>query len=71
MGYKYSTVGYISIYSDNDVSSLTNDLFDFQLASLDNELEFFLRFSAKRFALVALSVYYKYTAIVQTLSFDL
>ena len=32
MGYKYSIVGYISIYSNKDFSSLKNDLFDFQLA---------------------------------------
>ena len=30
--YKYSIVGYISIYSNEDFSSLKNDLFDFQLA---------------------------------------
>ena len=30
-----------------------------------------MRFSAKRFALAALSVYYNYTEIVKTLSFDL
>ena len=41
MGYKYSIVGYISIYSNKDFSSLKNDLFDFQLAELGNELEFF------------------------------
>ena len=32
---------------------------------------FFMRFSAKRFALVALSAYYNRTEIVKTLSFDL
>ena len=32
---------------------------------------FFMRFSAKRFALEALSVCYNYTEIVKTLSFDL
>ena len=31
----------------------------------------FMRFSAKRFALAALSVYYNYTEIVKTLSVDL
>ena len=41
MGYKYSIVGYISIYSNKDFSPLKNDLFDFQLALLSNELEFF------------------------------
>ena len=71
MGYKYSIVGYISIYSNKDFSPLKNDLFDFQLALLSNELEFFMRFSAKRFALAALSAYYNYTKIVKTLSFDL
>ena len=38
IGYKYSTVGYISMYSNDDFSSLKNDLFDFQLS---NELEIF------------------------------
>ena len=71
MGYKYSIVGYISIYSNKDFSPLKNDLFDFQLVLLSNELEFFMRFSAKRFALAALSAYYSYTEIVITLSFDL
>ena len=32
---------------------------------------FFMRFSAKRFALAALSAYYNHTEIVKTLSFDL
>ena len=32
---------YISIYSNKDFSPLKNDLFDFQLALLSNELEFF------------------------------
>ena len=41
MGYKYNIVGYISIYSNKDFSPLKNDLFDFQLALLSNELEFF------------------------------
>ena len=41
VGYKYSIVGYISIYSNQDFSPLKNDLFDFQLALLSNELEFF------------------------------
>ena len=41
MGLKYSIVGYISIYSNKDFSPLKNDLFDFQLALLSNELEFF------------------------------
>ena len=40
MGYKYSIVGYISIYSNKDFSSRKNDLFDFQLAQLSNELDF-------------------------------
>ena len=71
MGYKYSIVGYISIYSNKGFSPLKNDLFDFQLALLSNELEFFMRFSAKQFALAALSAYYTYTEIVKTLSFDL
>ena len=64
-------MGYISIYSNNDFSPLKNDLFDFQLALHNNELEFFMRFSAKRFALAALSAYYNDTEIVKTLSFDL
>ena len=68
MGYKYISVGYISIYSNKDFSPLKNDLFDFQLALLSNELEFF---DAKRFALAALSAYYNYTEIAKTLSFDL
>ena len=41
MGYKYSIVGYISIHSNKDFSPLKNDLFDFQLALLSNEMEFF------------------------------
>ena len=64
-------MGYISIYSNTDFLSRKNDLFDFQLALLSNELEFFMRFSAKRFTLAALSAYYKNTEIVKTLSFDL
>ena len=71
MGYKYSIESYISIYSNKDFSPLKNDLFDFQLALLSNELEFFMWFSAKRCALAALSAYYNYTEIVKTLSFDL
>ena len=71
MGYKYSVVGYISIYSNKDFSPVKKDLFDFQLTLLSNKLEFFMRFSAKRFALAALSAYYNYTEIVKTLSFDL
>ena len=70
MGHKYSTVGYLSIYSNKDFSPLKNDLFDFQLALLSNELESLIRFSAKQFALAALSVYYIYTEIVKILSFD-
>ena len=65
-------MGYISIYSNKDFSPLKNDLCDFQLALLSNELEFFFMwFSAKRFALAALSAYNNYTEIVKTLSFDL
>ena len=71
MGYKYSIVGYISIYSNKDFSPLKNDLFDFQLALPSNELELYMRFSARRFALAALSAYYNYTKIVRTLLFDL
>ena len=71
MGYKYSIVGFISIYSNKDFSPLKNDLFDFQLALLSNKLEFLMRFKVKRFALAALSAYYNYTEIVKTLSFDL
>ena len=71
MRYKYSVAGYISIYSNKDFLPPKNDLFEFQLAYLSNVLEFFMRFSAKRFALAALSAYYKYTEIVKTLSFDL
>ena len=44
MGYKYSIVGYISIYSNKDFSRLKNDLFDFQLALLSNKLEFLCGF---------------------------
>ena len=62
---------YISIYSNKVFSPVKKDLFDFQLALLSNELEFFMRLSAKRFALAALSAYYNYTEIVKTLSFDL
>ena len=32
VGYKYSIMGYISIYRNKDFSSLKNDLFVFQLA---------------------------------------
>ena len=65
-------MGYISIYSNKDFSPLKNDLFDFQLALLSNELDFcFMRFLAKQFALEALSAYYNYTEIVKTLSFYL
>ena len=39
VGYKYSIVSYISIYSNKDFSPLKNDLFD--LALLSNELECF------------------------------
>ena len=46
-------------------------LFDIQLALLSNELDFFMRFLAKRFALAALSAYCNYTEIDKTLSFDL
>ena len=53
-------MGYISIYSNKDFSSLKNDLFDFQLAQLSNDLEVLMRFSAKQFALAALSVNYNY-----------
>ena len=41
MGYKYRIVGYMFIDSNKDFSPLKNDLFDFQLALLSNELEFF------------------------------
>ena len=30
--YKYGIVSYISVYSNKDISSLKNNLFDFQLA---------------------------------------
>ena len=40
VGYKYSIVGYISIYNNKDFLPLKNDLFDFQMALLSNELEF-------------------------------
>ena len=71
MEYKYSNVGYISIFCNKDFLPLKNDLFDFQLALLSNQLEYFMRFSAKQFALAALSAYYNFTEIVKTLSFDL
>ena len=58
-------------FGNKDFSSLKNDLFDFQLAYLSNELEFFMWFLAKQFALAALSVYYNYTEIVKSLSYDL
>ena len=61
VGYKYSILGYISIYSNKDFSPLKNDLFDFQLALRSNELEFFMRFSAEGFALAALSAYNNYS----------
>ena len=64
-------MGYISIYSNKDFSPLKNDLFDFQLALLSNELNALMRLSAKRFALAALSAYYNYTEKVKTLSIDL
>ena len=32
VAYKYSIVGYISIYNNKDFSSQKNDLFDLQLA---------------------------------------
>ena len=71
MGYKYSIVGYISIYSNKDFSPVKKDLFDFQLTLLSNKLEFFNAVFGKTFCLAALSVYYNYTEIVKTLSFDL
>ena len=40
MGYKYCVVGYNSIYSNRDFSSLKNELFYFQQAYVSNELEF-------------------------------
>ena len=63
-------MGYIFIYSYKDFSPLKNDLFDFQLAFI-NELEFFDAVFGKTFALAALLAYYNYTEIVKTLSFDL
>ena len=71
MGYKYSVVGYISIYSNKDFSPVKKDLFDFQLALHSSKLEFFYAVFGKRFALAALSAYYNNTEIVTTLSFDL
>ena len=68
MGYKYSIMGYISIFSNRDFSPLKNDLFDFQLALLSNELEFFDAVFGKT---IFLSAYYNYMEIVKTLSFDL
>ena len=64
-------MGYISINSSKDFSPLKNDLFDLQLALLGNELDFFMRFSAKRFAFAILPACYNYTEIIKTLSFDL
>ena len=64
-------MGYVSIYSNKDFSILKNYLFDFQLALLSNELEFFDAVFGKRFALEALSAYYNYTETVKTLSFNL
>ena len=66
MGYKYSILGYISVYSNKEFSSLKNDLFDFQMAWLSNDLEFFMWFSAKQFALAAPPVYYDYTEKVKS-----
>ena len=64
-------MGYISIYSNKDFSPLKNDLFDFQLALLSNELEFFDAVFGKTICFGTLSAYYNYTEIVKTLSFDL
>ena len=64
-------MGYISINSNKDFSTLKNDLFDFQLALLSSEEELFDAVFGKRFPLAALSTYYNYTEIVKTLSFDL
>ena len=43
----------------------------FNWRNLATSWNFLMRFSAKRFTLAALSVYYSYTEIVKTLSFDL
>ena len=62
---------YISIYSNKDFSSLKNDLFDFQLALLGNGLEYFYTVFGKTIRFGNSMVYYNYTEIVKTLSFDL
>ena len=64
VGYKYSIVGYISIYSNKDFSPLKNDLL-LSTGITQQRVEIFMRFSAKRFALAALSAYYNYTKIVK------
>ena len=60
-------MGYISIYSKKDFSPLKNDLFDFHLALLSNELEFFDAVFGKMICFA----YYNNNEIVKTLSFDL
>ena len=67
-------MGYISNHSNKDFSSLKNDLIGYLTFNWHNSAmswNLFIRFLAKRFVLIALSVYYNYTEIVKTLSFDL
>ena len=64
-------MGYISIYSNKDFSPLKNDLFDFQLTLLSNELEFFDAVFGKTFCFGSSIRYYNYIEMVKTLSFDL
>ena len=70
--YKYRIVGYISIYSNMDFSPVKKRTYlTFNWHYSAKSWNFLMRFSAKRFALAALSAYYNYTEIVKTLSFDL
>ena len=71
VGYKYYIVGYISIYSNKDFSSLKMTYLIFNWHNSATNWNFLMQFSTKRFTLAALSVYYNYTEIVKTLSFDL
>ena len=52
-------------------SPLKNDYLTFNWHYTATSWNFLMRFSAKRFALAALSAYYNHNQIVKTLSFDL
>ena len=71
VGYKYSILGYISIIVTMIFHfwKMTYLTFNWHYSAMS--CYFFMRFSAKRFALAALSACYNYTEIVKTLSFDL